>query len=163
MSHGSDFIATVKNGDFEFLEGSEDSSINAELHSSFSCIGLKSYSFFKRSQSTLDFPDSYSKLWNKVEGNSNLQRIKVLLIDYTKESFFLGSSIGLIISGHWNRHHVSAVSKIIAKMSIKNFYESADDVVADLKALKPEKGGSLFQRIRFIEMKLEEQLKYSFM
>lgn len=57
---------------------------------------------------------------------------------------------------------MSAVSQIIANMSIKNYYESTDDVVADLKLLKPEKGGSLDQRIKFIEMKLEEQLNYEF-
>ncbi|KTD08999.1 substrate of the Dot/Icm secretion system [Legionella gratiana] len=162
MSQGSGSIATIKSGDFEFLQETDDSSISSESYSSFSCIELTTYSFFKRSKPTLVFPDSYSKLWGKNEGNSNIRRIKALLMDYTKENFLLGSSIGLIISGHWNRHHVSAVSKIITNMSVKNYYESSDDVVADLKALKPEKGGSLYQRIKFIEMKLEEQLKYCF-
>ncbi|KTD61302.1 substrate of the Dot/Icm secretion system [Legionella santicrucis] len=158
MSRGSDSIATIKTGDLECLQEADDSSIS----SPFSCIGLTKNSFFKRSKSNLVFPDAYSRLWDKIEGNSNIRRIKALLIDYTKENFLLGSSIGLIISGHWNRHHVSAVSKIIANISVKNYYESADDVVAELKALKPEKGGSLDKRIKFIEMKLEEQLRYYF-
>ncbi|ARB93602.1 DUF5617 domain-containing protein [Legionella longbeachae] len=162
MTQGSDSIATIKSEDLEFLQEADDSSISSTLSSPFSCIGLNTNSFFKRSKSNLVFPDSYSRLWSRVEENSNIRRIKALLLDYTKENFLLGSSIGLIISGHWNRHHVSAVSKIIANISVKNYYESADDVVADLKTLKPEIGGSLYQRIKFIEMKLEEHLKYYF-
>ena len=47
-------------------------------------------------------------------------------------------------------------------MSVKNYYESADDIVAELKALKPKSGGFLKRRIEFIEKKLEEQLTHDF-
>ncbi|KTC90706.1 DUF5617 domain-containing protein [Fluoribacter dumoffii] len=159
MSYDSRSIAKMISKDFE-LSGA--SSGNSKYHSLFSSVGVKTNSFFNRSKSTLDFPDSYPRIWNKISGGSNLRRIKALLLDYTKEKCFLGSFFGRVITGHWNRHHVSAVSQIIANMSIKNYYESTDDVVADLKLLKPEKGGSLDQRIKFIEMKLEEQLNYEF-
>lgn len=102
MTQGSDSIATIKSEDLEFLQEADDSSISSTLSSPFSCIGLNTNSFFKRSKSNLVFPDSYSRLWSRVEENSNIRRIKALLLDYTKENFLLGSSIGLIISGHWN-------------------------------------------------------------
>ncbi|CAM3039733.1 Dot/Icm secretion system substrate [Legionella steigerwaltii] len=162
MSYDSRSVATLSD-DFDLIEeGSGVSSVNSESHSLFSCVGVKAYSFFNRSKLTIDFPDSYTKVWNKVSGESNYRRIKALLIDYTKESCFFGSFIGRVMSGHWNRHHVSAVSKIIANMSVNDYYESTDEIILDLKILKPENGGSLSKRIKFIEMKLEEQLKYDF-
>lgn len=162
MSHQLSSIATIKGEDFEFLEeGTDDSSENDEPHSSFSCIGIKTYSFFNNPKLTFDFP-AYTKIWNKCRGDSNHRRIKALLEDYTQESCLFGSFIGRMISGYWNRHHVGAVSKIIANMSVNNYYDSADDIVSDLKTLKPKKGGALYQLIKFIEMKLEAQLKYDF-
>ncbi|PWY55197.1 hypothetical protein DGG96_13545 [Legionella qingyii] len=161
MSHQLS-IATIRSEDLEFIEeGTDDSSENYESQSSFSCIGVKAYSFFNHPKLTLDFPD-YTKIWNKCRGDSNHRRIKALLIDYTKEDCLFGSFIGRMISGNWNRHHVSAISKIIANMSVNNYYDSADDIVSDLKKLKPRKGGTLYQLIKFIEMKLEAQLKYDF-
>ncbi|MBN9225950.1 MULTISPECIES: DUF5617 domain-containing protein [Legionella] len=163
MSYDSHSIATIISEDFDLIEdGSAVSSVDSRSHSLFSCGGVKAYSFFNRSKSTIDFPDSYTKNWNKVGGDSNYRKIKALLIDYTKESCFFGSFIGRVISGHWHRNHVSAVSKIIANMSVKNYYESVDDIVADLRSLKPAQGGSLYRRIKFIEMKLEGPLKYEF-
>ena len=160
MSHQSSSIATIRSEDLELEEGTDDSSENDESHSSFSCIGVKAYSFFNSHKFTLDFPAH--KIWNKSRGDSNHRRIKALLIDYTQENCLFGSFIGRMISGYWNRHHVSAVSKIIANMSVNNYYDSADDIVSDLKTLKPKKGGALYQLIKFIEMKLEAQLKYNF-
>lgn len=163
MSYDSRSIATIISDDSDFTEkGSDASLLASKPHSFFSCVGLRAHPFFNRSKVTLVFPDSYTKIWNKIGGDSNYRRIKALLIDYTKESCFFGSFIGRIIFGHWNRHHVEAVSKIIANISVKDYYESADEIVSDLKILKPEKGGSLYYRIKFIEMKLEEQLKYDF-
>ncbi|MCE0724616.1 MULTISPECIES: DUF5617 domain-containing protein [Legionella] len=162
MSHNSSSIATMISGDLELIEKGVNNSLTYGSRSSFSSVDVKLYSFFNRSKPTLDFPDAYAEIWNKIKGDSNHRRIKALLIDYTKENCLFGSFIGRMISGHWNRHHVRAVSKIIANMSVKNYYDSADDIVSDLKTLKPEKGGSLHQRIKFIEKKLEDQLKYDF-
>ncbi|WP_454781997.1 DUF5617 domain-containing protein [Legionella sp. WA2022007384] len=161
MSHQSSSIATIRSEDLELEEGTDDSFENDEPHPSFSCIGVKAYSFFNSQKFTLDFP-VHTKIWNTSRGDSNHRRIKALLIDYTRENCLFGSFIGRMISGYWNRHHVSAVSKIIANMSINNYYDSADDIVSDLKTLKPKKGGALYQLIKFIEMKLEAQLKYNF-
>ncbi|KTD74287.1 DUF5617 domain-containing protein [Legionella tucsonensis] len=157
MSHNSSSIITMISEELELIEEGVDDSVTSGSH-----VGIKLYSFFNRSKSTLDFPDTYAKIWNKIKGNSNQRRIKALLIDYTKENCLFGSFIGRMISRHWNRHNVRAVSKIIANISVKNYYDSADDIVSDLKTLKPEKGGSLYQRIKFIEKKLEDQLKYNF-
>ncbi len=162
MSHNLSSIAGMISEDLKLIEEGGDDSINYESYSSFSSVGVKAYSFFNRSKVTLNFPDAYAKIWNKINGDSNYRRIKALLIDYTKENCLFGSFIGRMISGHWNRHHASAVSKIIANMSVKNYYDSVDDIVSELKTLKPEKGGSLYHRIKFIERKLEDQLKYDF-
>ncbi|MBI2786734.1 MAG: DUF5617 domain-containing protein [Legionella longbeachae] len=130
--------------------------------STVNTIGLKAYSFFISKNSITAVPDSYSVIWAKVEGASNIRRIKSLLLDYSKDSFFLGSLAGRIISGHWKRNHTEAVNKILENMSIRNYYESADEIVAELKTIKPRPGGSLFRRIEFIEKKLEEQCRYNF-
>lgn len=162
MSHNSSSITTMVSKDLELIEERVKKPVTYDSHSSFSSGDVKLYSFFNRSKSVLDFPDAYTKIWNKIKGDSNHRRIKALLIDYTKENCLFGSFIGRMISGHWHRHHISAVSKIIAHISVKNYYDSADDIVSDLKTLKPKKGGSLYQRIKFIEKKLEDQLKYDF-
>lgn len=160
MSHNLNSIATISEK-LELLEEEVDnSSKNYGPHSSSE--GVKAYSFFKCSRRSSIFPDPYTKIWNNTHGGSNTKRIKALLLDYTKENCVFGSFIGRLISGHWNRHHVQSVSKIIAKISIKNYYDSAEDIVSDLKTLKPEKGGSLYQRIKYIEKKLEDQLNYDY-
>ncbi|QMT61075.1 DUF5617 domain-containing protein [Legionella sp. PC997] len=159
MSHQPSSIATIRSEDLELEEGTDDSSENDESHSS--CIGVRAYSFFNSHKFPLD-SKAYTNIWDKSKGNSNHRRIKALLIDYTKENCLFGSFIGRMIAGYWNRHHVRAVSKIIANMAVNNYYDSADDIVSDLKTLKPRKGGALYQLIKFIEMKLEAQLKYDF-
>lgn len=160
MSHNLNSIATISEK-LELLEEEVDnSSKNYGPHSSSE--GVKAYSFFKCSRRSSIFPDPYTKIWNNTHGGSNTKRIKALLLDYTKENCVFGSFIGRLISGHWNRHHVQSVSKIIAKISIKNYYDSAEDIVSELKTLKPEKGGSLYQRIKYIEKKLEDQLNYDY-
>ncbi|KTD40339.1 DUF5617 domain-containing protein [Legionella parisiensis] len=162
MSHNSSSIVTMISEDLELINEEANDSVSYDSHSCFPSVDVKLYSFFNRSKSILNFPDAYANIWNKTRGGSNHRRIEALLIDYTKENCLFGSFIGRMISGHWNRHHVSAVSKIIANISVKNYYDCADDILSDLKTLKPGKGGSLYQRIKFIEKKLEDQLKYNF-
>ncbi len=41
-------------------------------------------------------------------------------------------------------------------------HESVDDLIYDLKLLKPQKGGSLDQRIRFIDVQIEADRKDRF-
>lgn len=108
------------------------------------------YSFF----SSARYQDTYTYLWNQVEGDSLVRKAKAILRDYTKQDFIFGSVMGRFISGHWNRHHVEDVSTIIAKE-----YDSISDLLAALNKLDPTHGGSLFRRIQFIEQQtvLREQ------
>lgn len=99
------------------------------------------------------FPRTYMAIWKQPENRSEITRIKAILRDYTKESSFMGSYLGRLFSGHWNRHHVEKVSQII-----KEKYESADDLLFDLKQLNPRAGGSLDRRIHFIDNQIEARL-----
>ena len=114
-------------------------------------------SFFRHATPVFSFPDSYMSIWKKPHCYSNIMKIKALLKDYTKENFFLGSFLGRLFSGHWNRHHIDKIHEIIHTP-----YESVDDLIYDLKLLKPQKGGSLDQRIRFIDVQIEADRKDRF-
>ena len=103
--------------------------------------------FFSHFNHSPSFPKKYLSIWKGTGYRSNIIKIKALLKDYTKENFFLGSFLGRLFCGHWNRHHISKVHKII-----QTRYECIEDIMYDLKLLKPEKGGSLERRIRFIDM-----------
>lgn len=85
-------------------------------------------------------------IWRGTGYCSNIHKIKALLKDYTKEDFFLGSFLGCLFFGHWGRHHISEVHKII-----QTKYECMDDILYDLRLLKPNEGGSLHRRIEFID------------
>ena len=108
-------------------------------------------SFFIPANPVSSFPDSYMSIWKKPESHSNIVKVKALLKDYTKENFFLGSFWGRLFSGHWCRHHVDKIHEIIHTP-----YECVDDLIYDLKILKPQKGGSLDKRIRFVDLQLDE-------
>lgn len=108
--------------------------------------------FFNGSPIPKQFPATYNEIWNQHNGNSDINRIKALLRDYTKEDSIFGSFWGRIFTGHWNRHHVTMVHDII-----KARYSSVEDLIAELKALNPRKDGSLDRRISFIESQLNTQ------
>ncbi|RUR11002.1 DUF5617 domain-containing protein [Legionella sp. km772] len=110
-----------------------------------------STSFFSKATSTSLFPDSYQAIWKTPKAYSNILKIKALLTDYTKENFFLGSFFGRLFSCHLGRHHVAKVHEIIHTP-----YECVEDLIYDLKLLKPQKGGSLDRRLRFIEVQMDE-------
>jgi hypothetical protein len=103
--------------------------------------------FFSYPSTSSSFPKSYMNIWQGVGHRSNISKIKALLQDYTKENFFLGSFLGRFFCAHWNRHHIEKVHKII-----QTRYECVEDIIYDLKLLKPEHNGSLDKRIRFIDM-----------
>lgn len=110
-----------------------------------------SASFFNKANPTPSFPSSYSLVWKTAGSYSSIRRVKALLADYTKENFFLGSFFGRLFFGHWGRHHVDKVHEIIHTP-----YESVDDLIYDLKILKPQLGGSLDRRICFIDAQLTQ-------
>lgn len=103
-------------------------------------------SFFCPNKALYSPPKSYSSIWQQERSCSEILKIKALLRDYTKENSWLGSFLGRMFSGHWNRHHVDKVSRII-----HTSYESVDHLLYDLKLIKPRVGGSLAARIRFID------------
>lgn len=103
--------------------------------------------FFFHPSNSYSFPKTYINIWQGTGCRSNIQKTKALLRDYTKESFCLGSFLGRLFFGHWNRSHINKVHKIIQTQ-----YENIEDMVYDLKLLKPKVGGSLDRRIRFIDM-----------
>jgi hypothetical protein len=159
--------AEIKDDDFAATHNRVDgvlSSIPSEpsLLRKIQTAGLGAYSFFNYSKPAAEFPGAYVSIWDNPRSGLDKRKIKALLMDYTKESSLFGAFVGRMISGHWNRHHVDAVSKIIANISTRNYYESIDDIIDDLKALKPRRGGSLWRRIQFIEKKIEEQEVYNF-
>lgn len=95
------------------------------------------------------YPNSYQKIWDEQTYASDLNKAKALLKDYTKESFLFGGFLGRFFMGHWNRHHVSAVSQLLQSVNDLN------EMMAQLKALNPRKGGSLDRRISFIEDRIQ--------
>lgn len=108
-------------------------------------------SFFNKTSTAVSFPQSYQSIWHNTGSRSNITKVKALLKDYTKENFFFGSFLGRLFSGHWGRHHVDKVHELIYTT-----YECVDDLVFDLKQLKPQKGGSLDRRICFIDAQIAE-------
>lgn len=114
-------------------------------------------SFFSSS----NYKASYMSTWNRPLGESKIRKAKALLKDYTKENFFLGSFAGRVLSGHWNRHHVRGVSRIITQIN-ENKYTQIEDVIAALKDLNPTPGGSLCRRIQFIEDQIDTQTTATF-
>ena len=104
--------------------------------------------FSKRSQ---PFPKTYETIWNHYSHRSSMQKIRALLLDYTKEESVLGSLLGRFFTGHWNRHHVSPVSTIL-----KANYMTVDDLLSDLQGIKRKQGGSLDNRVEFITLQLNK-------
>jgi hypothetical protein len=103
-------------------------------------------SFFCPKRDNPVFPQNYFRIWEQEHSRSEIAKIKALLRDYTKDSYWLGSFLGRVFSGHWNRHYIDKVRRII-----QTTYESTDHLLYDLKLIKPSLGGSLDARIRFID------------
>ncbi len=99
----------------------------------------------------IKLPESYTQIWNS-SGPDTVDKIQALLKDYTKESSFLGSFLGRVFTGHWNRHHVDRVHVIA-----NSFYSDREDLLHDLKLINCVKNGSLSRRIQFIEREIEAQ------
>lgn len=130
---------------------------SSSTHTTTSKSQFAPCSFFSSS----NYKASYMNTWNRPSGESKIRKAKALLKDYTKENFFLGSFVGRVLTGHWNRHHVSGVSKIITHIN-ENKYTEVEDVIAALRDLNPTPGGSLCRRIQFIEDQIDAQTTATF-
>jgi hypothetical protein len=119
----------------------------------------------------------YTQLWNDtfkqiqhdpkfeaIRGNTDqqkIQAIKTVLNDYTKGGDNFWGAIKRFFTGHWNRHHVSDVDKIVKKIDSGGFANSADlvreiDSIAKDPSKKVNPTGDFKQRLDFITEKNKE-------
>lgn len=95
----------------------------------------------------LTAPASYHTFFTSK--NDPLANARALLNDYTKSN----SALSRFFHGHWNRHHVQEISKIVSEID-NNTLQNIDDLMKKLKSIKLANPiGSLAKRIRFIEEK----------
>lgn len=97
------------------------------------------------------WPQRYQDMTAAARAKGNIVKVaEILLNDYTKgNSWFM-----LILSLHWNRHYLTTVSKLVAKIKDpKNTaYKNIDTILTDLKAIDTKNYcGSLARRKTFIE------------
>ncbi len=67
------------------------------------------YKFLKRN---INRDDDYEKLWKKEA--SMKDNMVSILMDYVKSENKVQGNVMLFFTGHWNRHHLSAVRSLIA-------------------------------------------------
>lgn len=103
----------------------------------------------KKQKVASDYPDSYHRLY--ANGRSPIDSACQLLKDYTKDN----STVKRIFYGHWNRHHVVEVNKIVEQINA-NQITDMEDLLGKLKSVLKNNTGSLHRRIAFLEMKYEE-------
>lgn len=88
-------------------------------------------------------PASYDNLTSPY--NEKIEKIRVLLDDYTKGD----SAVGRFFHGHWNRHHVKKVAEIVKKIDAKEI--TLDEIISQIKAIEPDnKTGSFAKRKQYI-------------
>ncbi len=108
----------------------------------------------------VSFPAQYQKLWRQaqhaevIDNDYSLHCIRAILDDYTKGY----SCWALFWSGHWNRHHLSAVNEIVVGID-NGTYINKEAVISKLDAIDKKEGGSLSRRLKFIKNKLGVQSK----
>lgn len=90
-------------------------------------------------------PESYRNMaHNKVE---LIDKVRLLLDDYTKSN----SRLKRIFTGHWNRHHIEDVHKIVNNID-RGVLTSVDAILDALNAIKADNpDGSFARRRAFIE------------
>ena len=92
-----------------------------------------------------EYPKSYTALIQS--GEDKLTRARNILADYTGN----GSRLNRFFRGHWNRHHTTAVDKIVQRID-QGTVSSVKELVLELKTINPGNiTGSLARRTRFIE------------
>jgi hypothetical protein len=102
----------------------------------------------------VDWPASYGKITRQAYLNNNVFEIaRILLDDYTK-----GNSVSSrFFTGHWNRHYIDKVTKIVGIIDGMDASEEQDrpldkNLLAQIKAIKViNQCGSLARRISYIE------------
>ncbi|MFC3909356.1 DUF5617 domain-containing protein [Legionella dresdenensis] len=93
----------------------------------------------------LRLPQNYSRIYNATSG-SKLDKACALLNDYTKNN----SSKLRFLSGHWNRHYISDVNRILQQVNNSDI-TTVDALLSALFAVNPaNRAGSLSARIIFI-------------
>ncbi|MFC3909357.1 DUF5617 domain-containing protein [Legionella dresdenensis] len=93
----------------------------------------------------LRLPQNYSRIYNAASG-SDLDKACALLKDYAKNN----SSTLRFLSGHWNRHYISDVNRVLRRVNNKEI-NTVDELLTVLLAVKPaNRAGSLSARIIFI-------------
>lgn len=95
------------------------------------------------------WPQSYYDLTKTARNAQDTKEIaRLLLDDYTKG----GNAVRRFFSGHWNRHHVGKVHKIVGKMTDENSPISLKEAIKELRLISKESTGSLAKRLHFIEI-----------
>lgn len=81
-----------------------------------------------------------------------LQEARALLNDYAKG----GSVVNLFFSGHWNRHHIAEIAKLVKQIDANEINTSG--LVSCFKGIASRKGfnkhGELARLMHYIEMKI---------
>ncbi|WED42090.1 DUF5617 domain-containing protein [Legionella cardiaca] len=98
------------------------------------------------------YPDSYTRMWMK-DGASELLRDYCKADTVHEHRFF--STLKRILTGHWNRHHVSAVRQALKNTKSYDPTTLLEELKKQLieKGNTLEKDGSLAKRINFIQEK----------
>ena len=88
-----------------------------------------------------------------TDGNFNyLATVKAVLSDYCKSNFFLGSAIGLFLTLHWGRHHITEVKNALEMLQADAVDEEViTTCLGELKRLDKNSNGSLNRRLEFLE------------
>lgn len=96
---------------------------------------------------------SYSVLIKKSEPNNRYQQALNLLKDYVKYDAFSPKCM-LFFTGHWNRHHLQEVNKLLDNLKASN-NNSIDTLLQDLESINlVNSQGSLARRIQFIKKQI---------
>ncbi|KTD16767.1 DUF5617 domain-containing protein [Legionella jordanis] len=97
----------------------------------------------------------YKHLWQ--DGNSFEENVLSLLIDYNKQNWQY-PSLGLFLTGHWNRHHQERIREAIQELQDgKNVHlviKELKDYIDSINEVNPD--GSLAMRLAYMHHKMDE-------
>jgi len=93
------------------------------------------------------WPQSYWKLIRETP--NTMQQARVILEDYTKGD----SALRRFVSGHWNRHHIGEVTRLVHYIN-QGLITSMEDLIYEIEQIKtPNTTGSLARRFSFLAHK----------